>query len=150
VPQVYYLYQAFYSSHKNNPDIFVNHVILFRLLRDLLGSERKDGLQRNVLNRYFILWFCHVIPLHIYLSPRSTFSNKKRAFKEMLYHPEFLAWRAEVKDSANTSLFQRVILVAYGLQSPLIVYSTTAVNHFLKYKLKLNYKKIYYQNANAL
>lgn len=149
IPTVYYLYQAYYSSNKNNPDILVNHVILYRLLEKLVEPSVSNPLTGRILHRYFILWFCHVIPLHIYLSPNMKRADKWRAFSDLWKNPDFVRGLKNLKKHSNESVFQRMIVTAFGFKSTLIIYLVTSLNYFFKFKLRLNYKKAYYSNLSS-
>jgi glycosyltransferase involved in cell wall biosynthesis len=146
LPKIYYLYQAFYSSHKNNPDILRNHVILYRLLERLVLDQRESKISGMILSRYFVLWFCHVIPLHIYLNEKTSFGQKWSEFIALLNDPDFNRGLTTVKHLKFGSWIQAMIILIYRMRSAGLVYFLTSMNYLFKYKLNVNYKKLYYGN----
>ena len=146
VPRIYYLYQAFYARHKNNPDILKNHVVLYQLLDGLVGTNNKTVIASKIRSRYFVLWFCHVIPLHIYLNEKNSFKDKWKEFAALRDHPVLRNGLSAVDHFRFGSGFQALVVMVYKLRSVALIYFTTAVNYVLKYKLSLNYKKLYYRN----
>jgi glycosyltransferase involved in cell wall biosynthesis len=146
IPKVYYQYQAYYVTQKNNPDILTNHIVLYNKLYALFRSYL-EATTNTLLRRYFVLWFCHVVPLHLYKNTTLSKSEKWILWHTLLHHPEVNAWFNYVKSIPGGGLIQRLALVVYGCKQVWMLYLFTALNHFLKFELKLNYKRLFYRKT---
>lgn len=147
IPRVFYIYQAYYSANKNNPDILPNHIILYQALHALFAHHRNSEKVVKILDRYFVLWFGHVIPIHIYLNNNLSLKGKVKEFKTMLQNTLYRQWRSEATDREGGGWLKRVVLLVHRLNSARLLYIATAINYTLKYRLRFNYKKIYYKNV---
>lgn len=146
LPQVYYQYQAYYTPHKNNPDILPNHIVLYRKMHKLFEDNRKETAA-VLLRRYFVLWFCHVVPLHLLKNNSLSAKEKHTQWDILLHHTEVTEWHKEVRKIRGGGLLQQTALLVYGFGSVRMMYVFTCVNHFLKFGLKLNYKRLFYRTT---
>jgi glycosyltransferase involved in cell wall biosynthesis len=143
---IYYHYNSFYSSNKFNLDSLENHKILFERLMVLAERKSRSEPRINQLKiKFFVLWFCHVIPLNYVNSTSLSRRDKLIHLKNLLTDAKTVAWAKEFKIFHGTPIVMRVSLFIYQSQMPLLMYCFARAKAVIKKYLRMNFKKFIYR-----
>lgn len=140
-PKIYYTYNSFYSSIKFNERSITNHKELYSRLLQLIELKGTPQLNDQMKTKFFVLWFCHVVPINYVASPLA--ADKKNAGLAMLMNDETINRWANALPPGK-SLLVKISLALFSTKRPFLMYRFTALKLMVKKHVKMNFKKRFY------
>lgn len=140
-PKIYYTYNSFYSSIKFNERSITNHKELYARLLQLIELKGTERLKEQMKTKFFVLWFCHVVPINYVASPLSR--AEKRAGLTMLLNDETINhWKKTLPHARG--LVVKISLAIFSLKSAFMMFQFTILKLRIKKHVKMNFKKRFY------